>query len=185
MTTYHSGNQLLDPYVIMGKAQVQKGMHVADFGCGRTGHLVFPLAHLLGEESIVYAVDIMKPILVEIRKRAAMESFTQVHTIWSDIEKVGKTAIPEKTLDIVFIVTALSQVTNRHGVLEEAKRLLKNKGRIVIVDWIQTSIPIGPKTDHLVQFNDVITWANTRGLSLQDDEMISKYLRCVVLYKHE
>lgn len=181
--TYRAGNQLLDPYILFGKAHVQPGMHVADFGCGRTGHMVFPIAHQLGDTSVVYAVDILKSVLQEIRKRAAMERFSQIHTVWSDVERIGKTAIPEKTLDVVFIVTTLSQIANRHAVLEEATRLLKPKGRIVIVDWIQRNIPIGPKVEHLVNFDDIARWGETRQFSLQDDELVSKYLRCVVLYR--
>ena len=50
---YHSGNQMVDPYILFEKAHIQSGMHVADFGCGQTGHMVFPCAKQLGSKGIM------------------------------------------------------------------------------------------------------------------------------------
>lgn len=182
--SYHSGNQLVDPYVLFEKAQLHQGMHVADFGCGRTGHMVFPAALVVEDKGLVYAVDILKDCLENVQKRAAMEAMHHVQTVWSNLEYVGKTAIPAGTLDMVFMVNMMHQADNRHGMLEEAHRLLKDKGRIVIVDWADCGLSFSPPKERLVDFKDVVKWARMHGMGVQEECGIGSYHHCLILYRH-
>ena len=122
--TYHSGNELVDPHVLFDKAHLQPGMHVADFGCGRTGHIVFPAAVRLTERGAVYAVDVLKDVLEGIRKRAKTDNLLNVHPVWADIERPDMVAIPAKSLDTVFFVNVLVHVADQEGVLSRAFRFL-------------------------------------------------------------
>lgn len=183
--SYHTGNQLVDPKLIYEKAHIQTGMHVADFGCGRTGHFVFPTAIKVGMEGAVFAVDIQQDVLENVQKRADMEALVNVHTVWSNLEMVGKTAIPEGSLDVVFVVNTLTQSDNRHAVLEEAKRLLKSKGRIVIVDWRKKGLSFSPADERFVDFADLINWGRMHGMALQEEFNVGEYMYGVVLYRNE
>jgi ubiquinone/menaquinone biosynthesis C-methylase UbiE len=183
--SYHSGNQMVDPQVLFDKAHLQPGMHVADFGCGRTGHVIFPAAKAVGVRGIVYAVDILKDALEAIKKRAAINSMMNVHTVWTNLEWVGKTAIPPRSLDTVFIVNVLDQSDNRHGILEEAYRLLKDKGRLLIVDWFKKGLQFGPLDQRFLDFDDVKQWSKLRGFVLQEEFDTGPYHKGLVLYKHE
>ncbi len=78
-------NLLIDPQLLFQKAQLQSGMHVADFGTDRGGHIVFPASLIVGEKGIIYAVDILKPILETIRKKAEQDALHNIHPIWSDL----------------------------------------------------------------------------------------------------
>ena len=181
---YHSGNELLDPYVLFEQAQLQPGMHMADFGCGRTGHIVFPAAKIIGEDGIIYAVDVLKDVLENIEKRAKMEAFVNIHTIWSNVELVGKTGIPDKTLDIVFCVNVMSQSTNHGAILEEASRLLKDKGRIAVVDWTKKGLSFSPDDSRFVKFEEIKSWARENNFGVQSDFAVGKYHHGVVLYRN-
>ncbi|PIR03378.1 MAG: hypothetical protein COV60_00635 [Candidatus Magasanikbacteria bacterium CG11_big_fil_rev_8_21_14_0_20_43_7] len=181
---HHSGNQMIDPHVLFEKAHVQSGMHVADFGCGQTGHVVFPCAKLLGEKGIMYAVDIVKDVLAQIEKRARSNSFLNIHTVWSDIEKVGHTAIPPRSLDVAFLVNTLVQVKDRHAVLEEVDRTLKDKARLLVVDWQKKGLLFGPKDKDFIDFEDVETWARSHGFVVQEIFDMGRFHRGMVLYKH-
>jgi ubiquinone/menaquinone biosynthesis C-methylase UbiE len=55
----HSGTVLIDPYKIFEKISLSVGQRVADLGCGRTGHFVFPAVKTVGDTGIVYAVDVV------------------------------------------------------------------------------------------------------------------------------
>ena len=182
---YHSGNQLIDPYLIFEKVHLSPGMHVADLGCGKTGQIIFPAAKMLGERSLLYAVDIVKDVLEIINKRAKIENFVNVHTIWSDVERIGKTAIPQNSLDVVFLVNTLHQSENRHAILEEAKRLMKKKARLAIVDWIEDSLSFAPKKERLVNFTDIKSWAKMHGMAIQEEFLMGKYHQGIVLYRYE
>ena len=181
---YHSGNQLINPQLLFEKAQLHKNMHIADFGCGRTGHIVFPAAKIIGGYGMIYAVDIMKDILENIIKRARMHSMGNIHTVWSDLEAVGKTAIPEKSLDVIFIINSLFHMKNKTNVLNEANRLLKNKSRLIIVDWTENNLTIGPKGDQLVNFSLIKTWAQNNNFTVQEEFPVGKYHLGIVLYKN-
>lgn len=182
--SYHAGNQLVDPKLIFQRAQLQPGMHVADFGCGRTGHIVFPASLQVTSNGVVYAVDILKDVLNNIQKRADLEALVNIHTIWSNLEYVGKTAIPAGSLDVVFIVNTMSQSDNRHGMLEEAKRLLKDKGRIVVVDWTKKGLSFSPADERFVDFSDIKGWARNNLFGVQEEFGVGPYHHGLVLYRN-
>ncbi|PIT86620.1 MAG: hypothetical protein COU33_02105 [Candidatus Magasanikbacteria bacterium CG10_big_fil_rev_8_21_14_0_10_43_6] len=181
---YHSGNELLDPYILFEKGQLQPGMHAADFGCGRTGHIIFPAATVVGPQGVLFAVDILKDALHAIEKRANMEGLTNIHPVWSNVEYVGKTAIPPGSLDVVFVVNVLSHSDNRHGMLEEAKRLLKKKGRIIVADWTSQGLSIAPKGERFVDFENIKEWGRLHGFAVQAEFPVGKYHRGVALYRN-
>ena len=180
---YHSGNELLDPHLIFEKIHLQPGMHVADLGCGRTGHMIFPAANIIGEKGVIYAVDIMKDVLQNILKRARLDGFHNVHTVWSNIELLGKTAIPEKTLDIAMLVNTLFHSKVHSDMLDEAARLLKEKARMLVVDWVDAGLPFGPSHDELVNFESIKKWAFSHGFVLQEEFEAGKYHKGLVLFK--
>ncbi|HBB38048.1 MAG: Methyltransferase type 11 [Candidatus Magasanikbacteria bacterium GW2011_GWD2_43_18] len=184
-TMYHSGNQMVDPQILFEKARIQPGMHVADFGCGQTGHIIFPCAKILGERGIIYAVDILKDVLMQIEQRAKSNSLLNVHSVWSDIEKKGHTAIPSHSLDVAFLVNTLVHVKERHTVLDEVNRLLKDKARLVIVDWVKKGLVFGPKEGQFIDFSDIEAWARAHRFVVQEEFDMGRYHRGVVLYKHE
>ena len=182
---YHSGNRLIDPHLLFAKAHLRPKMHVADFGCGRTGHLVFPAAPIVGEQGIIYAVDILKDVLDEITKRARLDGILNIHPVWSDIERLGGAAIPAKSLDLVFLVNILYHAKNLQLMLDEASRLLKNKARLLIVDWTAHALPFGPDKSAIVDFKKVKAWGQEHGFIVQEEFAAGQYHQGLVLYKHE
>ncbi|MFH1286505.1 MAG: methyltransferase domain-containing protein [Candidatus Magasanikbacteria bacterium] len=182
---YHSGNQLIDISVLFHKAHLQPGMHVADLGCGRTGHVVFPASRVVGDMGIIYAVDVLKDVLKNVMQRARDNGLVNIHTVWANAEQSGKVAIPSGSLDLVFISNVLFQAGNTHDMLEEASRLLKDKARLVIVDWNTSDLPFGPSREQLIDFADVEKWGKEHGFVLQEEFDAGKYHTGIVLYKHQ
>ncbi|PIR75990.1 MAG: hypothetical protein COU32_04440 [Candidatus Magasanikbacteria bacterium CG10_big_fil_rev_8_21_14_0_10_42_10] len=182
---YHSGNQMVDPHILFEKAHIQPGMHVADFGCGQTGHIVFPCAMAVGGRGIMYAVDILKDVLAQIEERAKSNRLLNIHSVWSDIEKLGHTAIPQKSLDVGFLVNTLVHATDRMAVLNEVNRLLKDKARLVVVDWMKKGLVFGPKDEQFINFQDIEGWGKRHGFVVQEVFDVGRFHRGMVLYKHE
>lgn len=180
---YHAGNKLIDPALLFRKVGLQRGMTVAVFGTGRTGHIVFPAARIVGAEGNVYAIDIMRDILTIIQKRAAEEKTPQVRTVWSDLEQVGKTAVPKDSIDIAFLINILGFVDDRQSVLLEAMRLVKIYGKILVVDWKKCCLPLCPPANRFVDFMDLKAWALAHRLSIEEEFGAGKYHAGVVLKK--
>jgi len=176
---------LIRPKEVLEELDVYQGMRVADFGCGRTGYFLFPLAKLIGEQGIVYAIDIVKEVLESIKRRANYEGLDNIQSIWSDIERVGKTPIPSESLDMVFFVNVLFQLKNREDAIQESIRLLKKNGLLVIIDWKKNLGPLGPKDGMTVTVEDIQTWANDLKLQILKTKELSEYTYLTILKKIE
>lgn len=183
--TYSAGNEMVDAQLIFAKAHLRPNMHVADFGCGTTGHLVFPGAKVVGEHGVMYAVDIVKNVLSHIQKRADLNNQHNIHTVWTDLERVGLCSIPKASLDVVFIVNMLVQAKDHGSVLQEAARLLKPKGRVVIVDWIKKGLTFSPNDDYHINFDELKKWAKQNNFSIQEEFDVGQFHFGLVLYRHE
>ena len=182
---YHSGNQMVDPYIIFDKARLHTGMHVADFGCGRTGHMIFPASKIVGDMGVIYAVDILKKVLEQVKKRSASSAIMNIQTIWGDLERKNGVAIPKNILDIALLVNTLVQTNDHEQVLNNILPLLKDKARIVIVDWKKKGLMFGPSDDRFIDFEEIKNWAGKNGLAVQEEFNVGQFHRGVVLYKHE
>lgn len=177
------GISLIDPHKIFGAIGLALGMRVADLGCGRTGHFVFLAARAVGETGVVYAVDIMKDVLENIKSRVRSEGYENIQPIWSDIEKPGGMPVPEKSLDACFMVNVMFQLKNKIEAVKEAKRILKDGGFLVIVDWAKKIGPLGPAPELMLSPEIVLGFATEAGLAEVKNFPAGDYHFCSIFKK--
>lgn len=125
------------------------GMKVGDFGAG-SGHYVFAAAGVVGPAGRVYAIDIQEEVLARIRDTAREKKFTNVETIWGDIEKPGGTKLRDHTLDAVILSNVLFQLEHTDAVVDEIRRILKPGGKLLAVDWAGPYSGMGPPPERVV-----------------------------------
>lgn len=171
----HSGTALIDPYKIFEKISLAEGQRVADLGCGRTGHFVFPAVKIVGDKGVVYAVDIIKNVLESIKSMARSEGCNSVQTVWSDIELPGKTPIPSGSLDACFCINVLFQLKNKVGAVKEAARMLKHGGYLVVVDWAKKLGTLGPADGSMLNPEEVLRLAALENLKFLDQVDVGEY----------
>ncbi len=179
----HSGTALIDPYKIFEKISLAPGMRVADLGCGRTGHFVFPASKVVGDKGIVYAVEIVKNILESLKNRTRSEGYGNVHTVWSNIELFGKTPIAGDSLDACFVTNVLYMVKDKLATIKESARLLHPGGFLSIVDWVKKLGPLGPEEKSLVKPEELMNFAKQAGLTLVENFSLSDYHFCLIFKK--
>lgn len=179
----HSGTALIDPYKIFERISLSEGKRVADLGCGRTGHFVFPAVKIVGESGVVYAVDVVKNVLDSIKSMARSEGFGSIQTVWSDIEIPGKTPIPSKSLDACFCVNVLFQLKNRAGAIKEAARMLKKGGYLVVVDWAKKIGALGPAQELMLSPEELTRLAIAENLKLVDKILPGEYHYSLIFEK--
>ncbi len=121
----------LNPEEILKEIELRDDMTVADFGCG-SGGFTFPIAKKV-KNGLVYAVDIQELPLSALKGRAEMENLNNIEFVHSDIEK--NIRIPEASLDIIMMANVLFQIEDKKSVFQIAKKLLKNNGKIFVIDW--------------------------------------------------
>jgi len=176
-----SGRALIDPYKVFSKVGLKPGMRIADFGCGRTGHFVFPASKIIGDAGVIYAVDILKDVLNSINSWVRSEGFVNIQTVWSDIEALNKTPIPSNSLEACFFMNVLSSLKKYDNALKEAYRLLKDGGTIAVVDWSRNLGTLGPSQVLPVEVIEKI--ANGIGLKKIEDFLLNDYHYCIVFKK--
>lgn len=128
---------------------VDPGMVVVDLGAG-TGHYSFILSDRVGETGMVYAIDVQKELVEKIRNEALHQNKTNIKPIWGDIEEPEGVALGDGIADRVVISNTLFQVDDKIGLIREAYRLLKPKGKVLFVDWEDSYGGLGPHTDEVV-----------------------------------
>ncbi len=165
----------LDIDLILKTIPIEDRQKVADLGCGKFGYFVFTTAHLVGRSGIVYAVDIIKTHLDEIAKRAKTDNLGQIQTVWSNLEIFKATKIESNSLDTVLLANTLNQSEKRADILREAVRLLKPKGKVVIVEWKNLSLPFGPQPEKRVKKESIIDAAPKLSLKLEKEFVAGEY----------
>ncbi|MDD4901010.1 MAG: methyltransferase domain-containing protein [Patescibacteria group bacterium] len=169
------GSSLVDANLIFSKAQIAEKSKVADLGCGSSGHFVFPAAKLVGKKGVVYAVDILRTALETINKRIRVENFTNIKTVWSNLEIFGATKIEAGSLDVAMLINTLYQSHKRAEILRESIRLLKKNGRLVVVEWKNVATPFGPPPEERVKKELVDAGVKKLGLSPEAEFEAGEY----------
>ncbi|KKU47770.1 hypothetical protein A3H10_04375 [Candidatus Uhrbacteria bacterium RIFCSPLOWO2_12_FULL_46_10] len=154
---------LLDAEKILSHLKIGEGMRVGELGCGGRGHFVFPAVRLVGTKGRVYAVDILKACLTAIEHQATEEHWPHVMTVWSNLEIVGATKIPNGELDRATLINILFQVHDLSAIFTEARRLLKREGLLLVIDWSGASSPFGPSADRRIMPEKTIALAERVG----------------------
>lgn len=168
-------SELLDSAAILSQILGLKvGNRVADLGAGG-GLFTMQAARIVSDQGEVYAVDIMKTALSDIDSKSRMAGLYNIKTIWSNIEILGATKIPEASLDYVLLVNVLFQSQKHIDILNEAKRLLKSPGKILVVDWDEKNASFSPQASMKVDQNKLIKDAEALGLRLEQQFKAGQY----------
>ena len=147
MTSFSSPEQNI------GELNLKENSVVVDLGCG-TGHYVFAVANALnalGKKGVVYAVDVQKSLLEKVSAEASRIGLGNVRVVWGDIDIVGGTKLADSIADIVIISNVLFQSENKESFLREGIRLLKARGQMLVVDWLDSYAGMGPSQTMLVR----------------------------------
>ncbi len=117
---------------------LEKDSIVADLGAG-TGYYTIPLGKILTRGK-VYAIEVSKDYLSAIKQKTADAGLKNVEIIWGNVEKIGGTKIGDGILDAVIASNILFQVEDKKTFCNEIKRILKTKGKVLLIDWTPESI---------------------------------------------
>lgn len=137
-----------DPAHNVEQFGIEPGMIIADLGTGSGGYAL-AAASLAGPSGKVYAIEVQK----ELVNRMATIARTQARTIdvlWGDVERVGGTKLAERSIDAAIAANLLFQIEDKLSLVREIRRILKPRGKALIVDWSESFGGTGPHPDHVV-----------------------------------
>ena len=135
----HERREWQNPERILAEIGVKPGITVADLACG-PGFFTVPMARIVGR---VYAVDSSKTMLEYLRsnlKRSGIDQ-TVVEIIESDVTNSN---IPSQSSEIVLFANIFHALRNQKKFLKEVKRISKNPGFAIDIDWKKAEDDLGP-----------------------------------------
>lgn len=140
-------------FVKLDSALLQLGLHegdtVADIGTG-IGHALITLSRAVGETGKVLALDVQKDLLKNVTDLIEREKLENIETVWADVELPHGTTLPEKSLDAVVLSNVTFQLDEKKEALQEIKRILKPKGKLLLIDWADSFTGLGPSKDRVI-----------------------------------
>ncbi|KKU80707.1 MAG: rRNA (Adenine-N6-)-methyltransferase [Parcubacteria group bacterium GW2011_GWA1_47_8] len=171
-----------DPETNVRELGIYEGMRIADLGAG-VGAYMIPLARRVGATGRVYAVEVQKEFLANIKSAADKEGLSNVEVLWGDIEHLGGTTIQDASIDAVVISNVLFQAEDKPGLLGEAKRILKSGGKLLLVDWKESFGNVGPTKDAVVSITSARTLCDQAGFVEKREFSAGAHHYGIVLFK--
>lgn len=160
-----------DRYELLRSLGVSEGKAMADLGCG-PGFFTLPASELVGPTGKIYAVDVQQEMVDDLRTRLAQQGATNVAVRRSsELEP----SIPQRSVDLALLAFVLHEIDQRSSFLLAAKRLLREGGRIAVIEWEKIETPVGPPLDMRVTADEIIADAAAAGLALEEQRSLHEW----------
>lgn len=162
----------LPPAMVVGALAIQPGDSIADIGAG-TGYFSLPMAQAAGALGQVYAVDAQAEMLEHLQRKQDTKYISKIQAVHAD---AGSTGLPDSSCDLVFMANVWHEFADRSAVLLEAKRILKTRGRIAVLDWRADVEPEhGPPLHHRLSASDAADSMQSAGFVEVRQSNVGKY----------
>jgi len=165
---------------ILSNLRLEEGMMAAEFGCGSANFAIQLAKHLT--KGRVYAIDIQEEKLSALKGKMQLEKLHNIFPVLGDLERPAGSTLHDASFDVVLIPNLLFQVDNKRGILQEAVRVLKSHGQVLVVDWSKESHFV--KKHHLVSPGQVKAMAGDVGLTLHRELAAGDYHYVLVFTKN-
>jgi ubiquinone/menaquinone biosynthesis C-methylase UbiE len=178
------GAKFINPEKIIGEMGVVAGMAIADFGCG-TGYFSLPLAKIVGEKGVIYSLDILKSKLEAVKSQAKLSGLNNIKVQRANLEIAEGSKLEKESMDWVVLVNMLFQ-NNKEGrgkIINEARRVLKKGGRMLVIEWNNNESPIGPDKSLRVSEDELLRVGREHGLGIVKELKIGDFHHGLILAK--
>jgi ubiquinone/menaquinone biosynthesis C-methylase UbiE len=133
---------------ILERSSPNQGEICADLGAG-TGYISIPLSRQVGA---VIALDSQREMLDHLE--GSLEP-GQPGNIWPVIGELPELPFADGTMDRIFVVNVLHELEDRDRLVLEIGRVLKEGGRISLVDFQKRKTSFGPPMDERIDIDEV------------------------------
>jgi ubiquinone/menaquinone biosynthesis C-methylase UbiE len=153
-----------NPENILKLAGASKGMIMADLGSG-PGFFTIPMAQIVGENGLVYAVDSDQHMIDSLKKNIVNLGVNSkvIKFVNSDVCHTG---IPKESVDLVIFANVLHEVDNRKAFFQEVRRISKLTANIVDVDWKKIQTEHGPPLESRLSEYEAIQVLSESGFTV-------------------
>ncbi len=122
---------IMPPEKNLERMGLGSGMHVLEVGPG-PGFWTLAAASRVGPQGRVCAVEISPRLAALVARKARLQGLTWVHVVVADAQALP---LAEGSFDHAFFVAVLGEVPDPVRALEEARRVLRPGGRVIITEY--------------------------------------------------
>ena len=131
--------KVLNPEVIWAKADLRDPKVLVDIGAG-TGFFALPFSKKL-KAGKVYACDISEEMIASMEHNLPMESRGVIIPLKMEESSVP---LPDNIADLIYMINLHHELEDPIMVTKESLRLLREGGKLIIIDWKKEETPEGP-----------------------------------------
>jgi ubiquinone/menaquinone biosynthesis C-methylase UbiE len=173
----------VDPEKNLKTLGLKENSIVVDLGAG-TGFYSVLAAHLVPMGK-VYAIEVQKDLVEIIKNKAKHAHVKNVEVVWGNIEKIRGTKMADKIADAVLLSNVLFQVEDKANTVEEARRILKDSGRVLLIDWSDSSSLINQKKINIIPKDKIREMFEKKGFVFVRDIDAGEHHYGMILQKDE
>lgn len=133
---------------IMERASPNPDEICADLGAG-TGYISLPLSR---EVKTVIALDSQREMLDTLMGSAEPHG---PGNIWPVIGRLPELPFADGSIDRIFVVNVLHEFEDRKRLVEEIQRVLKEGGRVSLVDFQRRQTSFGPPVEERIDIDEI------------------------------
>jgi ubiquinone/menaquinone biosynthesis C-methylase UbiE len=147
---------------LLNALNLKPGMTVCDLGCGN-GFYTLELAKLMGEKSVVYAVDIQREMLHMLDERAKEAGITNIKPV---LGSVIDPRLPPASQDLILLVDVYHEFSHPQHMLRSMRKALKPGGRLALVEFRLEDPKVPIKLLHKMSKKQIMKEFPTNGYKL-------------------
>ncbi len=157
------------PSQFLNRFGIRPGAAILDLGSG-PGFWTVPLAEKVGEQGIVWALDVSREMLDELAKSQPPK---QIRLMQSELPGID---LPDSSLDWIWAAFVFHEVVPPQKLADEMFRLVKTEGGVIVLDWRPDAVgESGPPRHHRLSVEQVTAYLHKAGFrsvqkTWQDEE---------------
>ena len=162
----------LDPKNTLIKLGFNENMVLCDIGAG-SGIFSLPAAQLSSGD--IYALEIPDGMIDAMESKKAESNLRNLL-----IRKVESDSLPLQSgiCDMVIMVTVFHEIEDKTSMLKEINRILKENGKLAMIEFHKEKTPMGPPVDHRISQDQAAEMCNENGFISTDNFKLGDNFYC-------
>jgi len=119
-------------------------------------------------------------MLQHIDEKVKSEKLTNVELVKVQNNKIG---IKDEEADLAIMVTVFHEIENKKDYLQEVRRLLRQEGRLAIIEFHKRETPMGPPVSHRIGKSESEEIMKEAGFSIVDEFDLGDNFYCIIFKK--
>lgn len=153
---------MIDKGRVMSVLDVKPNSIFLDLACG-TGMYTIELANCIGDEGVMYAVDLWKEGIETLRNKAAAQHIQNIRTIVADISR--NIPLKDNSVDGCLAATIIHDLSksDQKAVFREVARVLKRNGTLSIIEFKKIERGPGPPVEVRIEEAEIDSAVSIHG----------------------